>query len=74
MLPVVARCRSSLPGGVFSAVKTEKTHKHAESQEVWEEKEVRLQSGPEEDEEEVNEKKQPEDRRVRAGRNNTLAC
>lgn len=55
-------------------MKTEKNHKHAKSQEVREEKEVRLQPGPEEDEEEVPEEEQPEDRKVSAGRNSTLAC
>lgn len=45
-------------------MKTEKNLKNAESQEVREEKEVRLQPGPKEDEEEAHEEMQPEDRKV----------
>lgn len=40
------------------------THRHGENQAVCEEKEVWLQPGPEEAEEEVHQEEQPEDREV----------
>lgn len=44
----------SAPTNLLCAVKTGEKQKHAESQEVREEQEVRLQPGPEEAEEEVH--------------------
>lgn len=50
----VAGFSCSVPSNLLCAVKTGEKHKHAESQEVGEEQEVRLQPGPEEAEEEVH--------------------
>lgn len=50
----VAGFSCSAPTYLLCAVKTGEKHKHAESQEVREEQEVRLQPGPEEAEEEVH--------------------
>lgn len=64
--PVSARCLFPYITNKPQAcsVKTETIHQHAESQEVIEEKKVRLQPGPEEDEETVQQEIQPQDRKV----------
>uniref|UniRef100_G3NFI2 Nucleolar protein 16 n=1 Tax=Gasterosteus aculeatus aculeatus TaxID=481459 RepID=G3NFI2_GASAC len=64
--PVSARCLFPYITNKPQAcsVKTETIHQHAESQEVIEEKKVRLQPGPEEDEETVQQEIQPQDRKL----------
>lgn len=52
----------------------QKIHNYAESQAVSEKEKVRLQQEPEEAEKEGYKEKQPEDRKVSAGANGTLAC